>query len=157
MNIWYIVLALVALLPVPMVVKNNVVPKDIGVTDGRLAELPPSPNAVSSQTDDDTRRVEALPYVGTREESRERILAAADAYGRNRIIENRGEYLHIVFITPFMRFKDDVEFLFQDDEGRIQFRSASRIGYSDMGLNLRRYEELRRLNLGDEPPENRDQ
>jgi uncharacterized protein (DUF1499 family) len=35
------------------------------------------------------------------------------------------------------------EFLFPADESVIQVRSASRVGYSDMGVNRKRLERLR--------------
>ncbi|HEY6084419.1 MAG TPA: DUF1499 domain-containing protein [Nitrospira sp.] len=44
-----------------------------------------------------------------------------------------------------LRFVDDVEFLFDDDTKTIHFRSASRVGYGDFGVNRRRMEEIRSL------------
>jgi uncharacterized protein (DUF1499 family) len=149
MNIWYLVLAVLMILPVPALVKNNRVPTNLGYEDGRLAELPASPNAVSSQTSDPERYVEPLPYLGNRKESRQRIISAARLYGNARIVREEDGYLHIVFSTAFMRFKDDAEFLFDDRDGIIHFRSESRLGYSDMGLNRERYEVLRGLYLND--------
>jgi hypothetical protein len=97
MNIWYLVLAVLMILPVPALVKNNRVPTNLGYEDGRLAELPASPNAVSSQTSDPERYVEPLPYLGNREESRQRIISAARLYGNARIVREEDGYLHIVF------------------------------------------------------------
>jgi uncharacterized protein (DUF1499 family) len=42
-----------------------------------------------------------------------------------------------------MRYRDDVEFLLRKREGEIAFRSASRVGHSDMGVNRDRIEEIR--------------
>ena len=42
-------------------------------------------------------------------------------------------------------FVDDVEILFDDASKIIHFRSASRVGYSDFGVNRRRMEEVRSL------------
>jgi uncharacterized protein (DUF1499 family) len=48
---------------------------------------------------------------------------------------------------------DDVEFLFDDDTTIVHFRSASRSGYSDMGVNRQRMtaigEAYRTANLDD--------
>ncbi len=41
-----------------------------------------------------------------------------------------------------MRFKDDLEFLFDEKEKLVHFRSESRLGHSDLGLNRKRYNEL---------------
>nr|MBP7592461.1 DUF1499 domain-containing protein [Chloroflexota bacterium] len=44
-----------------------------------------------------------------------------------------------------MQFIDDVEFYFDDTEGLIHFRSASRLGYGDGGTNRKRMEETRQM------------
>jgi uncharacterized protein (DUF1499 family) len=38
-----------------------------------------------------------------------------------------------------------VEFLFDDSEKFIQFRSRARVGYSDMGVNRKRMEKIREM------------
>ena len=63
---------------------------------------------------------------------------------RARISMNIDEFLHIEFTSKIFRFIDDVEFYF-DEPGVIHFRSASRIGHSDMGVNRDRMEEIERL------------
>ena len=57
---------------------------------------------------------------------------------------NTDEFLHIEFTSKIFRFIDDVEFYF-GEPGVIHFRSASRIGRSDMGVNRDRMEEIERL------------
>ena len=57
---------------------------------------------------------------------------------------NTDEFLHIEFTSKIFRFIDDVEFYF-DEPRVIHFRSASRIGHSDMGVNRDRMEEIERL------------
>ena len=52
-------------------------------------------------------------------------------------------YIHAVYTTPIMRYRDDVEFLLRTNENEIAIRSASRVGYSDMGLNRDRIEAIR--------------
>lgn len=51
--------------------------------------------------------------------------------------------MHVEATTWIFRFVDDLEFLYQPTKGVIQLRSASRIGYSDLGKNRRRLEGLR--------------
>ena len=43
-------------------------------------------------------------------------------------------------LTP--RFVDDVEFYFDTAKKHVHMRSASRIDYSDLGVNRRRIEEI---------------
>jgi uncharacterized protein (DUF1499 family) len=46
---------------------------------------------------------------------------------------------------PVLRFVDDVEVVFDDDAKTIHFRSASRTGYGDLGVNRARMEQVRAL------------
>ena len=47
------------------------------------------------------------------------------------------------FSSIYVIFKDDVEFYLPDGEGTIHFRSASRLGTSDLGKNRERMEAFR--------------
>jgi uncharacterized protein (DUF1499 family) len=62
---------------------------------------------------------------------------------RTKLIEEDENYLHYEFTSLLFRFVDDVEFLFDDGTKTIHFRSASRTGYGDLGVNRRRMEEIR--------------
>lgn len=44
-----------------------------------------------------------------------------------------------------MRSISCVEFYFDKEKELIHFKSGSRIGYSDMGLNKERYEKIRKM------------
>lgn len=128
-----------------MYVKNNTVPDNIGVNNGRLAAMPDSPNAVSSQTKIAEKKVEPLPYLGDAAQSKAAVKAALAALGTATVVEENDNYIHAVDTTPKMRYHDDLEFFFDDGAKLVQFRSASRVGYSDMGLNRSRYDRLRKL------------
>ena len=55
----------------------------------------------------------------------------------------------IEFTTSVMGFVDDVEFLNEPANGQMSVRSASRVGYSDLGANRKRIEAIRTaLNVG---------
>lgn len=53
-----------------------------------------------------------------------------------------GNYIHAVFQTPTMKYRDDLELLVGTD-GQIKVRSISRFGYRDFGVNRARVEALR--------------
>ena len=53
------------------------------------------------------------------------------------------DYIHAEFVSYFFKFVDDVEFYFDPAQKLIQVRSASRTGYSDLGVNRRRIEAIR--------------
>jgi len=67
---------------------------------------------------------------------------------RTTLVEEAEGYLHYEFTSLLLRFVDDVEFVFDEETKLIQFRSASRTGYSDLGVNRRRMEEIRTLAEG---------
>jgi len=64
---------------------------------------------------------------------------------RTKLVEEDESYLHYEFTSLLLRFVDDVEFLFEDESKTIHFRSASRIGYGDIGVNRSRMEQVRAL------------
>jgi uncharacterized protein (DUF1499 family) len=119
-------------------------PAGLGVTDGRLAPCPNSPNCVSTQAERESQRMPPLVYRGTREEARRRLLRVIESLPRTKIVANEPDYLAVEFRSRIFRFVDDVEFLFDDRERVIHFRSASRIGYSDLGANRSRMEGIAR-------------
>jgi uncharacterized protein (DUF1499 family) len=63
---------------------------------------------------------------------------------RAKVITDTGDYIHAEFTSRLFRFVDDVEFSFDDTNKLINFRSASRKGYSDLGVNRKRMEEIRK-------------
>ena len=64
---------------------------------------------------------------------------------RTKLVEEEDAYLHYEFTSLLLRFVDDVEFVLDDETKTIHFRSASRTGYGDFGVNRQRMEEIRRL------------
>jgi uncharacterized protein (DUF1499 family) len=54
------------------------------------------------------------------------------------------DFLWAVFTSTVFRFVDDMEFRMDGATQTIHVRSASRIGYWDLGANRRRVETLRK-------------
>ena len=120
------------------------VPSSFNPSAATFSPCPDSPNCVSTQADpnDDTHYMSALPYSGTVWETKEKLLAIIKAQPRTTVVEERDTYLHVEFRSLIMRFVDDVEFYIDDAAGLVQFRSASRVGYSDLGVNRKRMETI---------------
>lgn len=121
--------------------------KKIGLINGKLREPPKSPNCVTTQCskDDKTHYIQPLIYKGDLEEAQTKIKNIVNSLKRTKIISETGNYVHVEFKTFLFRFVDDIEFLFDDKEKTIHFRSASRVGYGDMGVNRKRMENIRVL------------
>ena len=62
---------------------------------------------------------------------------------RIKIVSEDENYLHAEVRSLVFRFVDDVEFFVDEANHLIQFRSASRAGYSDLGANRSRMEAFR--------------
>ena len=120
----------------------------IGITDGKLAPCPKSPNCVSTQVSDKKHIIKPLKYSSTLKEAKLKILDIIESLKRTKIINETEDYIHAEFRTRTFKFVDDVEFYFDDTEKIIHFRSASRVGWSDMGVNRKRMEKIRKLYEG---------
>jgi len=110
-----------------------------------LAPCPSSPNCVSTQATDEGHAIAPLRYRKSRAEAKEALKEALHTLPRTRLVEEDESYLHYEFTSLLLRFIDDVEFLFDDDAKTIHFRSASRTGYGDLGVNRKRMEGIRSL------------
>jgi uncharacterized protein (DUF1499 family) len=91
--------------------------------------------------------IEPFVFSAGKEEAARALKKVLAAQERVTIVEETGNYICVEFKTKLMGFVDDVEFYFPEDADVIHIRSASRIGYSDMGLNRKRMESLRTLFL----------
>ncbi|MEM1433936.1 MAG: DUF1499 domain-containing protein [Pseudomonadota bacterium] len=58
------------------------------------------------------------------------------------LITEADGYVHFLVRTPLLRFADDVEFRLALPAGTVSYRSASRLGISDLGANRQRLEAL---------------
>lgn len=131
------------LVPVLMVGCSGTRPSNLGVDEGRLASCPTSPNCVSTQSTDAKHRVDPIPYTSSREEARARLEEIVRAMPRTKVVRQEEAYMHLECSSRLFRFVDDVEFWFDDANKVIHCRSASRKGYSDLGVNRKRVEQIR--------------
>lgn len=140
-----ILVTLAVLFAVSLVVQNMKTPTHLGHLDGKLAPMPSKPNAVSSQSAQDDKKVAALPYKGTTIETLAAITEVLAKMSNNEVQVQESNYIYTIFTTPKMHYHDDVEVLLDDSSQLVHFRSQSRAGYSDMGLNRKRYEKFSEL------------
>lgn len=137
-------------LPALWVVNRRIPPpQDLGLQAGRLRDCPDRPNCAGSECSESSLRVEPLRATGSLDQTRERLRRVVGGLSGARLIRDEDAYLHFEFTTRICRFVDDVEFRIDPDAGVIHCRSASRVGYSDLGANRRRLEEIRRRWISD--------
>lgn len=117
-------------------------PTQLGARDGLLSSCPASPNCVSSQAVDERQRIAALEFSGNPDTAFERLKLVLGQRNDTTIIKEQPDYLQVELRTVF--FVDDGEFLLDRERNVIHVRSASRLGYSDLGKNRSRMEDIRR-------------
>lgn len=121
-------------------------PDTIGLNDGVLSPCPESPNCVQTYNQDDKKHyMDPLPMKGSLQETNERLIQTVESMARTEILTKEANYIHATYTTAVFRFIDDVEFLIDQENNLVHFRSASRVGYSDLGVNSRRMNKFRKL------------
>ncbi len=117
-------------------------PSNLGVKDNRLSPCPSSPNCVSSQSDEERHRIDPIRFSSTPAEALDRLKKVLGGMVRTGLVQETPNYLHVEFRT-FLGFVDDAEFYLDAERKVIHVRSASRVGYWDLGLNRKRMESIR--------------
>ena len=121
-------------------------PTDLGINNGQLKSCPDTPNCVCSQApaDDTEHAIAAFSYSGSAKAAIERLKQIIEGMERSKINQVSDDYLYAEFSSKLMGFVDDVEFYALPGESVIHTRSAARLGKSDLGVNRKRTEEIRR-------------
>jgi uncharacterized protein (DUF1499 family) len=118
-------------------------PPNLGVSNGKLAPCPNSPNCVSTQSQDPRHQIDPIPYTASPAEVRATLLKIIRSMERTQIIRDEPTYIHVEFRTKGIGYVDDVEFALDQEVGVIHFRSSARLPYYDWGVNRERMEEIR--------------
>lgn len=114
------------------------------VSQNGLSDCPDSPNCVSTSS---SRPESKIPPIELREaasDAKRKLEILIQRMPGSQITESTEYYLHAEFRSRILGFVDDFEILIDEEQQLIFMRSASRVGYSDMGVNRKRCEELRR-------------
>ena len=117
-----------------------------GLVEGILSKCPDKRNCVCSEYKDDvTHYIDPI------------IIPQNITYDTfpllKNVIQNMGgiiqiesnNYLAVIFTSSIFKFVDDLEIRIDSTQKVVHIRSASRVGYSDMGVNRKRTELLKKL------------
>ena len=125
-------------------------PAQLGVTDGRLSAPSLNPNSVSSQASlypespqQAYAAIAPLRFTGDGEAAMARLAALLGKSSGTVIVSQKPGYIYAQCSTKVLKFTDDVEFWLDKTAGVIEFRSASRLGRNDFGVNRARMESIR--------------
>lgn len=119
-------------------------PRNLGLHAGKLAPCPNRPNCVSSH-ERGRWFIPPITYAGDREQAYEAARRLLVNQGGTPVVEERPSYLRAECRSRLLGFIDDVELYLPRDEAVIHLRSASRLGYWDLGVNRARLNRLRTL------------
>jgi uncharacterized protein (DUF1499 family) len=114
------------------------------MSDHQLKPCPESPNCVSTQTQQKSKQMDPIPFTLDPKEVLKIIKGVVENLSNTHLEKESLNYLHYTFKSAIFGFIDDVEFLIDAEKKLIHFRSASRTGYSDMGVNKKRMTEIRK-------------
>jgi uncharacterized protein (DUF1499 family) len=108
----------------------------------RPAPCPDSPNCISSLSPPGRHAIDPLTLHQSPDQALRCLKGIVGSMKRARIVAEEETSLRAEFRT-LLGFVDDVEFEVDLSQGLIHMRSASRLGYWDLGVNRRRLEFIR--------------
>jgi uncharacterized protein (DUF1499 family) len=133
-------------------VQSTAAPADFG-RGAPLGACPTNkPNCVSSLNSEAEFQAAPFNFSGPADAAMTKLKAAIATEPRVEIVFADATRLDVTFKTALFGFRDDASFavnLAQELEtsnqaqGRIDFHSKSRVGYSDLGVNRKRIERIR--------------
>lgn len=109
----------------------------LGLKEGRLQSCDVSSHCYHS----DDQEVPLLGKEKLSPDLLERIKSQAKKMGLI-LQKEEGQYLHFTHQSKVFGFVDDIEFYYLHESQELQFRSSSRVGKSDLGVNKKRVVEL---------------
>ena len=112
-------------------------------TIGQFAVCPETPNCVSTKNINTKNYISPIYYKGSLDSAKRFLLLAIKPIKSVSIKKELEQFIHIEVTSKIFGFIDDVEF-YLNEPGIIHFRSASRLGYSDLGVNRERMETIRK-------------
>lgn len=109
-----------------------------------LTPCPSSPNCVTSVPGNagQGRTLPPLRFAGDPENALAALKWVAENMPGAAFVSREGPLMRFTFTSSLFGFVDDVEFLMLPKEMLIHFRSASRLGYWDLGANRARMETV---------------
>lgn len=142
---WKIVVCLISLILILSCIEKR--PSSHGISGTGLTPCPSSPNCVSSDATDGAHRVYVFVLSTSPDYSWRVILEEVKALPRTTLVKETENYLHAQCKSALFGFVDDLELHLRKSDNIVAVRSASRVGYSDLGVNRRRVEGLRKALL----------
>lgn len=104
---------------------------------------PSTPNCVSSDATDKNHFILPFQLTTKAEKAWPIVIKVIMQQPRSKIVQQTDDFLHVEYRSAVFGFVDDLKLQLRGSENIISVYSASRLGYSDFGVNRDRIEELR--------------
>jgi len=112
-----------------------------GLVDGMLTKCSKKPNCVCSEIKrDDPHFIK--PLISS--SNIDLLISVIQEMG-GVLVNEKDNYFAFQFTSKIFGFVDDFEVRFEQNKNIIHFRSASRVGRSDLGVNRNRVELVKKL------------
>ncbi|PFA62411.1 hypothetical protein CN378_20845 [Bacillus sp. AFS015802] len=102
-------------------------------------------NCVSTIDLTSYHRIAPLPISGGVEDAKAKIHRTLSQFDSVEIKEEESHYVHAVFTSKWLKFKDDLELYIDESTHLLHFKSGSRLGYYDFKVNRKRVERFKSL------------
>lgn len=117
-----------------------------GLVNGSLSMCSEKPNCICSEYKDDIGHyIEAVTNIQNGEIDKMHIVVSTIKKMKGVIQIEKGNYIAATFTSSIFGFVDDLEIRADSSKGILHFRSASRVGHGDMGVNRKRIELFKTL------------
>ena len=101
------------------------------------------PNCVSTLNTEDGFKANPIAFSGDATNALAKLKAAIQTEPNVEVVFENAQQIEVTFKTALFAFRDDASFAVNLPANHIEFRSASRVGYSDLGVNRKRMERIR--------------
>lgn len=126
--------------------KNSGTGEATGLIEGMLSKCPDKPNCVCSEYRDDIKHhIDSIIIPKNNNINIFALLTNIIQEMGGHIQVEHSHYLAATFTSSIFKFIDDLEIRIDSTHKVIHIRSASRVGYSDMGVNKKRVALLKKL------------
>jgi uncharacterized protein (DUF1499 family) len=88
--------------------------------------------------------IQPLRFEGSAKDAQYNLLRILNKFDRAKVVTFEENTIQVEFTSAILGFVDDVEFHFDKFEKIVHVKSASRVGFSDLGVNRRRIEQIRK-------------
>ena len=115
-----------------------------GLVNSKLSPCPDKPNCICTEyPEDESHFTEAITFTEKSTKILTHAIENAIQDTGGIIINQQADYIYATYTSSIFRYVDDFEIRIDYKKKLIHIRSASRVGHSDMGANLKRIENFK--------------